>query len=229
MQASQLRRAGDLASIFGAKSLCYGGPGLGKTPLINTAPRPVMCAIEPGLLSMRGSNVPTWQAFTPATIDEFFKWLFGSREATYFDTVCIDSGSQMAEVYLSHFKPITRDGRQLYGKLYEAMMPHMYGMYFMPQKHIYIICKRETLELPTQTGGTTTSVRPYFPGKALNVSVPHLFDEVLHMELAAIPNVGTMRALRTRETFGIIARDRSGRLDEFEPCDLTALFNKVMG
>mgnify|MGYP001589050309 CR=1 FL=1 len=76
MQLNQLRPASQLAQRFGVKALAYGGPGTGKTPMINTAPRPVLCVVEPGMLSMRTSNVPAWEAYDCGKIDEFFKWLF---------------------------------------------------------------------------------------------------------------------------------------------------------
>jgi hypothetical protein len=70
---------------------------------------------------------------------------------------------------------------------------------------------------------------PYFPGQDLNVKVPHLFDEILHLAPAVIPGIaGEQIAFRTKGQFGIMARDRSGRLSELEYPDLTSLFAKCM-
>lgn len=219
MNINSLRPASEFAQQYGVKCVVYGPPGSGKTPIFNTAPRPVLCATEPGLLSMRGSNVPTFGAFTAAGIEEFFAWFCSSNEAKNFDTVGIDSGSQLAEIILEDERPKHRDGRKLYGALSLRAMKYFEALYFMPQKHIYIICKE------TNDNGIK---RPYFPGQNLNVLVPHRYDEILHCAFANIPNVGTVKAFRTREAIDVMARDRSGRLNEFEQCNLAALFTKAM-
>ncbi|WBF76726.1 hypothetical protein PSV3_00253 [Septimatrevirus PSV33] len=71
--------------------------------------------------------------------------------------------------------------------------------------------------------------RPFFPGKDLNVKVPHLFDNVMHLGEASVPGMPKpVRALRTKEIPEVFARDRLGNLNELEQPDLTALFAKAM-
>ncbi|WBF76860.1 hypothetical protein PSV3_00158 [Septimatrevirus PSV32] len=113
MQMSQLKPASQLARRYGVKSVVFGAPGSGKTPLINTAPRPVLLVTEPGMLSMRGSNVPAWEAYSPALIVEFFEWFMKSREAANFDTLGIDSisniaRSRMGSVFARAYRRILR-------------------------------------------------------------------------------------------------------------------------
>ena len=118
MNIQNLKPASELAQRFGVKALVYGGPGMGKTPIIKTAPRPVLCVVEPGMLSMRDAvNIPAWDAYTPERIDEFFKWLFTSAEAKNFDTVGIDSISQLAEIILTQELNRNKDGRKAYGEM----------------------------------------------------------------------------------------------------------------
>src|SRR3954470_16163747 len=100
MDMRDLKAAGDHAQNFGVKALIFGPAGTGKTPIFNTAPRPLLLATEPGLLSMKGSKIPTYEAYTPAKINEFFKWFFNSNETKNFDTLGIDSASQIADIYL---------------------------------------------------------------------------------------------------------------------------------
>jgi hypothetical protein len=185
---------------------------------MNTAPRPVLCATEPGLLSMRNSNVPTWMAATPAQIDEFFAWLFGSHEANNFDTVGIDSSSQMAETFLDDALSRLKHGKAAYGEMARSTRKHLEGLYFLPNKHVYLIAK-QNVELGKK--------RPLFPGQDLNAWVPHRYDAVLYCDTFDSPQ-GQFKAFRARGTFDTLARDRSGNLNEFEPCDLTALFTKAM-
>lgn len=225
MQASQLRPASQCAQQYGVKVLAHGGPGSGKTPMIKTAPRPVLCATEPGLLSLRDSDVPTWEAYTPAAIDEFMLWATTSQEAGQFDTICIDSVSQMAETYLEAALKSNKHGLKAYGDMSESVMPHLRKLYHMQQKHVYLVAKQHL----TDEGGGLTKKRPYFPGKELNVKAPHLYDEILCVGKYQIPGVqGEQRAIRTLDSLTVSARDRSGRLDEYEPCNLADLFAKCM-
>lgn len=224
MQASQLKPASQLAQRFGVKALAYGGPGTGKTPMINTAPRPVLCVVEPGMLSMRTSNVPAWEAYDVPRINEFFKWLFTSNEARNYDTVGIDSISQMAEIILTEELKRNKDGRKAYGEMSRAVMEIVNALYYLPQKHVYLIGKQSIVD----EGGIMRK-KPYFPGQDLNVKIPHMYDEILHIGMSQVAGMPKpVAAIRTAETFDIMARDRSGRLAELEPPDLTNLFNKAM-
>ncbi len=229
MNINDLRPARDFARHFGVKAVVYGGPGSGKTPLINTAPRPVMLACEPGLLSMRGSTVPTFQAFTPDLIDEFFKWLFGSNEAKNFDTIAVDSASQMAEIYLAGAeKGTSKSGNKMhglaaYGEMAKRTLEHLEPLYFMMHKHAYIICKQELSE-----EGNLKVKRPYFPGNMLPASIPYKYDQVLHLDIQNIPGHGQYKAFRCIGTIDVMARDRTGQLSEFEPPNFGELIKKAI-
>lgn len=220
MQAKDLKPASEFAALYGAKALIYGAPGSGKTPIVNTCPRPVLLACEPGLLSMRGSNVPTCQAFTPAAIDDFFKWVFNSNEAKAFDTIAIDSTSQMADIYLQDALKRIKHGMQAYGEMAKNVMDHLRPLFFMPQKHTYLICKQEV-----EAG----MARPWFPGKQLNVDVPHMYDLILHLGIKNVPLVGQTKAFQCNESFDFLCRNRTGTLNDYEQPDFGQIVRKVMG
>ena len=223
MNIKDLQPASQLAHKYGVKCLVYGGPGTGKTPMIATAPRPVACVVEPGMLSMRAhTTIPCFDANSVEKIEEFFKWALGSKEANNFDTICIDSASQLAELYLAQELKNNRDGRMAYGQMAVKVIQRLSELYYMQNKNIYITAKQVTVD---ENGLFTKS--PYFPGKDLNIKVPHLYDEVLQISEVKIPAItNPVIALRCKGTFGILARDRSMRLDEFEQTNLTHIFNK---
>jgi len=225
MNIKELVPASQLARQLGVKAVVYGGPGTAKTPISATAPRPVMCVIEPGMLSMRGvDNIPAFEAYTPKKIEEFFKWVFESKEASNFDTIVIDSLSQLCEVILEQELARNVHGLQAYGKMATRVLKLINKLYFHENKHAYIIAKQTTGEID----GAATKL-PYFPGKELNVKIPHLFDEIFHIGKANVPGQAKpVLAMRTQNTFGIMARDRSGKLDELEPPNLSDIFAKCM-
>lgn len=224
MNRSQLRPAGSFALISGIKALGYGPPGSGKTPLCNTAPRPVLCHIEPGMVSMKNSNVPTWEAKTPSKIFEFFDWIFKSNEAKEYDTVCVDSLTEMCEVILRHELLSNKHGLKAYGEMASKVYELSRALFDMPEKHVYLICKEAVFN---ENGNVMK--RPSFPGQDLHVKIPYLFDLVFNINKFQVPGVqGTTLAIKTETDYQSICRDRSGKLATYEPPDLTAVFNKAM-
>lgn len=235
MNINSLKPASSLARRFGVKSIIYGKPGSGKTPLMNSAPRPCLLVTEPGMLSMRNSNIPAFEAYTVPLIIEFFDWFLGSADTKAFDTLGVDSISQVAEIILTAENKAQKHGLKAYGTMSEKVMDLLNKLYYMPQKHIVLIAKQGYFENGRSTviqDGTVVTepvmqARPFFPGKDLNVKVPHLFDNV--MQLCEVNMRGqNVKALRTRETPEAFARDRLGNLGEVEPPDLSALFAKSM-
>jgi len=222
MNINDLKPANDHAKLFGCKCIVYGPAGGGKTPLINTAPRPLLLSIEPGLLSMRGSTVPTFEAHTAQRIDEFFKWFFTSAETKNFDTLAVDSGSYMADVYLqASLKGTSNAGNKKHGT-----MEHLRTLFYTKEKHVYLICKEEIADVEYQS-----LRRPYFPGKVLNIDVPFLYDFILRLaKVNGIPEAppGEQLAFQCVGNINILARNRTGNLNEFEPPNFSSLVQKAM-
>lgn len=236
MNVNDLKPAKAFALQFGCKAVLYGKPGSGKTPVAaKTSPRPVLLASEPGMLTLRDSECPTFPAFSPARVDEFMLWFKGSNEAKGFDTLIWDSASEAAEKFITTEMGSgtskagnEQHGMRIYGKMARWMYDHLSSLYYMERKHIILISKMERLEV-----NGSIYHRPYFPGKQLPVQVPHLFDLVTCLGDWNIPNVpnqslqGT-KAFRTFETFDYMGRDRSGRLSEYEPPDFSKIIAKVL-
>jgi len=215
-----LKPANDFARTYGVKAIIFGPPGSSKTPTINTCPRPVMLACEPGLLSMRGSTVPTCQAFTPEAIDDFFKWFFNSSETKNFDTLAIDSASQLSDIYLQKALKTNKHGLKAYGDMADDVMSHLRPLFYTKEKHTYVICKQKI-----EAG----LARPYFPGNQLNIDVPHLYDFLLHLGIHNVPNMGQVRSLQCNESYDVLARNRTGNLNDYEPPDFGLLVKKALG
>lgn len=225
MNLKDLKPLSQMAKRYGAKCIVYGSPGCGKTPIIVTAPRPIVCVVEPGLLSARAKvfdSVPGFEADTAAKIKDFFKWICESKEANAFDTIGLDSATQMAEIILKEEIKNNKDGRRAYGEMARTVKDIFDKLYYLESKHIYLIAKQGEDD-------TIKKKKPYFPGQELNVYVPHLFDEILQLGFHQIPGqLQPIQSFRCKESFDAIVRDRSANLSEFEPPDLTHIFNKCM-
>jgi hypothetical protein len=219
MNMSDLKAAGEFSRRYGAKAIVYGPPGSRKTPLINTCPRPLMLACEPGMLSMRGSTVPTFQAHTGAAIEEFFKWFNISNERKNFDTLAIDSVSQMADIYLQEAQKTNSHGKAAYGDMAKKVMSHLRPLFFTENIHTYLIAKE----------GTKDGMRwPYFPGQQLLTEVPHMYDFILYLGIQNVPGMGNISAFRCNQTLDVLARNRTGNLNDYEEPHFGKLIQKAL-
>lgn len=236
MNQNDLRPASSYAKQYGVKGIIYGQAGTGKTPMLATAPRPILLAVEPGLRSMSNSNMATYFAETPKKVEEFFEWFTKSNEAKQFDSLGIDSGSEIAEIVLKEKQQKFGHGLKVYGEMAKTVMDWADDLYFMKEKNIFLICKQNKVEV-----GKTSTMKdgvfvveqqfqmvPYFPGNELNIKIPHRYDEILHASHMQINGVGNVVGLRTKGTPEIYARDRSGNLAEVEPPNLAAIVQKCM-
>lgn len=228
--------ANKLAQQYGVKGMYYGPAGGGKTPLIATAPRPLLLCIEPGTGSLRNMpNLPVYDAINNLKrVDDFFKWLMGSHETRNFDTIGLDSGSYLAE--LIRLEELSKksnsgakvDGKAAYGEISKRTYKYLFDLYALQQKHVYLICKQGSANID----GMEMTV-PFFPGKDLYATVPGLYDVIAQVGKFQVPGYGETKAIRTRGTMTTLARHRTDGfnaipVNDFEPCDLTALFNKIM-
>jgi phage nucleotide-binding protein len=212
--------------VNGIKAVVYGPAGSGKTTLCGTAPNPIILSAESGLLSLRGQELPYIEIDSHEALVEVYDWVMESKESKQFDTICLDSLSEIGEVVLADLKKRHKDPRQAYGEVQEQMLELIRNFRDMPGRNVYFACKEEDTK-----DGTTGAInyRPMMPGTKLPNQVPYFFDEVFQMYVYTDPQTKEeTRALRTRGDNKYVAKDRSGSLDMWEPPDLTHIFNKII-
>ena len=68
------------------------------------------------------------------------------------------------------------------------------------------------------------------PGAKLSNQIPYLFDEIFRLAVGKDRDSGEIiRMLQTAPEPTSDAKDRSGRLDQYEPADLGAVVSKIKG
>ena len=206
------------------KVLVYGQAGAGKTSLIPTMPNPVILSAEAGLLSIRDSNLPFIEIDGMDTLREAYKWLTGSDEAKAFDSVALDSISEIAEVCLAHEKAIAKDPRQAYGEMQAAMSEAIRLFRDLPM-HVMFTAKLDKSQ--DETGRLLYS--PSMPGSKTGQALPYFFDLVLAMRIEKDSDGNIQRALMCQSDGLWQAKDRSGKLDAWEAPDLGAIIEKIGG
>ncbi len=222
--AINVKTTGSLAAN-GVKVLVYGQAGAGKTSLIKTLPSPIVLSAEGGLLSIQDADLPFIEISDMETLREAYTWLTQSDEAKGFQSVALDSISEIAEVVLNAEKKATKDPRQAYGAMQEQMADIIRAFRDLPGRHVYMSAKLEK----TQDEMGRVLYAPSMPGNKTGQALPYFFDEVLALRVEKDGDGNTQRALMCDSDGLWLAKDRSGKLDMWEAPDLSAVFAKIGG
>ena len=222
--AINVKTTGSLAAN-GVKVLGYGQAGAGKTSLIKTLPSPIVLSAEGGLLSIQDADLPYIEISDMETLREAYTWLTKSDEAKGFQSVALDSISEIAEVVLNSEKKATKDPRQAYGAMQEQMADIIRAFRDLPGRHVYMSAKLEK----TQDEMGRVLYAPSMPGNKTGQALPYFFDEVLALRVEKDSEGNTQRALMCDSDGLWLAKDRSGKLDAWEAPDLGAVISKIGG
>lgn len=241
MNLSNLRMPKDLIQRNGVKMLIYGGAGTGKTRSVTTAPRPILLGVEQGLLSIQDEPInvfdvhynltPTMKAEERANkkltnIVEFFEWLERSNEAKQFDTVYIDSLSEISTLVLEDELARAKDPRQAYGAMADRVLKWVRLLHSMPNKHVAVLCKQEMVN-----SNNINYAQPAFEGQKLFREVTHLFDEIFRFQAKRFKmqtGFQEFMVCSTKNMQDYLARDKSGKLAEDEPQNIQQIISKIM-
>jgi len=222
--AINVKTTGSLAAN-GVKLLVYGQAGAGKTSLVKTLPNPIVLSAEGGLLSIKDADLPYIEISDLDTLREAYAWLTGSDEAKAYQSVALDSISEIAEVVLNAEKKAAKDPRQAYGAMQEQMADIIRAFRDLPGRHVYMSAKLEK----TQDEMGRVLYSPSMPGNKTGQALPYFFDEVLALRVEKDGEGVTQRALMCDSDGLWLAKDRSGKLEAWEAPDLGAIIAKIQG
>jgi phage nucleotide-binding protein len=221
--AISIKRTRDLTKS-GVKLLVYGSAGAGKTSLITTLPKPIVLSAEAGLLSIQDADLPFIEINTIDDLRQAYVYVTGEGGEEY-QSVALDSISEIAEVILNAEKKIAKDPRQAYGAMQEQVSDLIRAFRDLPGKHVYMSAKLEK----SQDEMGRMLYAPSMPGNKVGQSLPYFFDEVLALRVERDAEGNTQRALMC-DTDGLwAAKDRSGKLAPWEAPDLGAVIEKIGG
>lgn len=216
----------------GVKCMVYGGAGAGKTRLLASAPKPLIVSAEKGLLSLRGFHLPAIEISTYLQLEEAYRYCVSPACQAW--TICLDSGSEIAEVVLSNEKKKSKDPRKGYGEMGDQLVAMFRSFRDLPNKHVVMLAKEHW----TVDGATGAKYwAPSFPGQQLPQAAPYFFDEVFQLKAFDNPDNPRgpkVRFLRTQPDNQNVAKDRSGSLLEWENAmpetggGLSYIFEKMM-
>jgi hypothetical protein len=223
----------------GMKFLVYGPSGSGKTVLTATMPNVVMISAESGALSLSKENlgriygqmpfiapVPMIKINTVEDLVDAYRWASTSVEANNYESVSLDSVSEIAETVLSNAKKQVKDPRQAYGELITQMENCIRLFRDLPRKHVYFAAKIEPMK--DELSGVV-KYGPSMPGAKLGPKLPYFFDFVFRLGVNKDQSNNDYRFLQTYADMQYEAKDRSGRLDKLEYPHLGSVISKALG
>lgn len=225
--AITLTSTSEIAKSGGVKCLVYSVAGGGKTSLAKTFDVPtVVISCEAGLLSLADANLPVIEVASMSDMFEAYDLLANKPEGQQFKAIVIDSISEIAEVLLAEEKKTSKDARAAYGNTSERMMDLLRAFRDLKGRHVLFIAKLEKVK-DEMTGAFMYG--PSMPGQRLGQAIPYLVDEVFALRVEKSDEGQTMRYLQTAPDYQWQAKDRSGRLAQFETPDMAAVIRKITG
>ena len=209
----------------GAKLLVYGQAGAGKTFSTQTMPgRVLVISAEAGLLSIK--DAPNVSAIAVSNYDDLREVYAALKSGELvYDSVCLDSVSEISEILLVYEKGRNKDGRMAYQNVSEAVTSLMRSFRDLDM-HVLFLCKEGK-----ENNDGVFLFGPKMASKPLGDAITYFFDEVLALRIVDDQddegNAVAARWLQTRIGQGYTAKDRSGKLEAFEEPNLTALIQKL--
>lgn len=231
----------------GVKILVFSESGMGKTSMVATLPRPLLISAESGLLSLTRKNIerihgvntdgitydiPTIKVGNIQDVEAAYHWVadpannpVGEDGRRQFESVALDSLTEIAEQCLNNAKRTVKDPRQAYGELIEKMQTLVRLFRDIPGLNVYMSAKMSRNK-DEMTG--VTAYGPSMPGQKLGPELPYFFDEVFKLAIGKDPNnQQDFRYLQTGPDLQNVCKDRSGALTFMEYPHLGYIINKI--
>lgn len=215
------------STITGAGNfILYGPSGSGKTYSAVTIPgKTLILSAEKGLRTLveLAPDLDVVDINTIADIREVAEFL-GQPDHGY-DTVFIDSLSEIGEMALTEAKTKTKDGRQAYMAMADTIAGMIKCFNALPVTVIMIAQEeRVAAELISQVDYLYA---PSIPGKAFASKVPYKLDFVFCLRTRMTEENKLERSFQTGPNGDYLAKSRSQRLETFELPDWSKIFAKL--
>ena len=218
--------------------IVYGEPGAGKTTLAGTIPgKTLIINAENGLLSLRGKNIPVYDI----TVDKdgnkldrkyrfekliyLLKMLNEDEYKQKFQWLVFDSLTEITQCLVEYLKskhPDSKDALKLWGEYNDNVQHFIKELRDFAPYNIMILA----LESVDKDEFGRRFVGIDINGK-VSTRIPAMFDECFQLKTFTNDEGVSKRFLITNKYENNIAKDRSGKLDQFEEPNIGMILKKI--
>jgi len=214
--------------------LVIGKPGIGKTSLIRTIrdEKALVLSAESGLLAVRDLVVVgRVEGFEISSLEDFRESLqlvqTNKEFRKRYSWIFIDSLTEIAarcEAAMDDRYPDPKDSFKKWGEYSKAMTSLIKSFRDLSDYNVVFTC----LETVDKDENNRRWIAPAMSGKTLKEKIPAYFDLVLYYNTFINDKGIHVRVLFTQPYNEYPAKDRSGKLDDMEVPDLTAIKTKIL-
>ena len=218
----------------GVKLCVYGKAAVGKTPLAKTVKKALILATEDGVGTVSDVSIPLIRINDTASLNGMRQWLAVPANTAACDWIILDSLTNLTHTIFTEVAGTVKsnDPRKFYGELQDRIIPFLETL-FKLNKNVLVTMWQGEESTPA---GMFLRHIPVTKGQAIATYCMHFFDVTMNMALHQVPQTQadgtvisvTMPFLQTREFNNVFARDRHQKLANYEPADLTAIYNKLI-
>lgn len=224
--AIEISYTNDTDGSSGRTILVYGESGAGKTRLIPTMTNnPMIIDSEGGLLSISDSKIPVIKVRTMKDVNDAIAVVLSEEHRHNFGDIVIDSITEISEIILADGLKNNKDPRKAYGECLEETKDIIRKFKHIEGKNVYMIAK-QTYE---KDENGVMMYGPLFPGRQLPIAIPYMFDTVMALRVFQGEDGDRQTALMCQTDGKWKAKDRGGKLDQFEKPDLGHIVKKLNG
>lgn len=234
-----LIRSSKSYGIDRVKIIIYGQSGVGKTSLAKTTDgKTLIISAESGLTSINDADIDVIDITVDdndqmlTAIDKWhrFKEALEIAKSSNYQWLFVDSITEIGQVVLEAIKESDKkyldpkNGLQMWGVYGETMRLMLKMLRDLPKINVVLTClaKQEKDEMNRKIMSLDLQGR-------ISDHLPALFDEVFFYHLFNDENGERHRYLATQPTDFYVAKDRSGKLQEFEQPNLAEIARKIRG
>jgi len=217
-----------IAKRNGVKILCYGKSGLGKSSIFKSTGKTLLLSSQSGELVLNDvDNVDIIRVKTLEDLKEAYT--YAKEHVKDYETVGIDSITDIGEIIVADLKKDPHYGDMknsmpMWMRYSEIMLGIAKSFRDLDNVNVVIIALEESIK-----NGFEECLVPLIPAKKVQAKLPSLYDEVLYLRM----NKDGGREFVTQPSAEVVAKDRSGKLDDIEVYSqefgIRKILNKITG
>lgn len=232
--AIQIKKTGEIATKRFV-ALVVGPSGIGKTSLAKTLPEPedniLLISAESGLACLDGTNIDVVEVDPNkpiSSLEEIYDFLQSDEAKAKYKYVFIDSLTEIGQLIVAELKKDPHYGQPknalaLWGKYSELMTMVAKSYRDMSDYSIIFTCLDSV-----ERDGLDKIESFNIQGTSIKNSIKSWFDLVLFYKVYTDENGEKHRTLVTDIAEAPLSKDRTGKLEAYEPADLSAIINKII-